>query len=224
MAFYVPLGPRGLLFRIGTFVIGIWGGVVYGRRAVAAPSDAPIPAALDHLHPRLIRLQRAAIRTLASSDRFAASSTSIDRLSPRSATEDLMCGIAGAIDLTGTREFSPQRLLGDDRGDRPSRARRRAVPHRAGRRAGSQAAVDHRPGGRPSADRQRRRLDLGRLQRRALRVSRAAPAASCARAPRWRPAATPRPGSISTKTIARGCLRRPAASSPSRSGTATRAH
>ncbi len=31
MAFYVPLGPRGLLFRIGTFVIGIWGGVVYGR-------------------------------------------------------------------------------------------------------------------------------------------------------------------------------------------------
>ncbi len=30
MAFYVPLGPRGLLFRIGTFVIGIWGGLVYG--------------------------------------------------------------------------------------------------------------------------------------------------------------------------------------------------
>ena len=31
MAFYVPLGPRGLLFRLGTFVIGIWGGLVYGR-------------------------------------------------------------------------------------------------------------------------------------------------------------------------------------------------
>ncbi len=29
MAFYVPLGPRGFLFRIGTFVIGIWGGAVY---------------------------------------------------------------------------------------------------------------------------------------------------------------------------------------------------
>jgi hypothetical protein len=29
VAFYVPLGPRGLLFRIGTFVIGICGGVVY---------------------------------------------------------------------------------------------------------------------------------------------------------------------------------------------------
>ena len=27
MAFYVPLGPRGMLFRLGTFVIGIWGGV-----------------------------------------------------------------------------------------------------------------------------------------------------------------------------------------------------
>jgi hypothetical protein len=31
VAFYVPLGPRGLLFRLGTFVIGIWGGLVYGR-------------------------------------------------------------------------------------------------------------------------------------------------------------------------------------------------
>ena len=31
MAFYVPLGPRGLVFRLGTFVIGIWGGLVYGR-------------------------------------------------------------------------------------------------------------------------------------------------------------------------------------------------
>ena len=31
MAFYVPLGPRGVLLRIGTFVIGIWGGLVYGR-------------------------------------------------------------------------------------------------------------------------------------------------------------------------------------------------
>jgi hypothetical protein len=29
VAFYVPLGPRGVLFRLGTFVIGIWGGVVY---------------------------------------------------------------------------------------------------------------------------------------------------------------------------------------------------
>jgi hypothetical protein len=31
VAFYVPLGPRGVLFRLGTFVIDIWGGFVYGR-------------------------------------------------------------------------------------------------------------------------------------------------------------------------------------------------
>jgi hypothetical protein len=41
VAFYVPLGPRGLLFRLGTFVIGIWGGLVYRlayrRRAIMVP-------------------------------------------------------------------------------------------------------------------------------------------------------------------------------------------
>jgi hypothetical protein len=31
VAFYVPLGPRGVIFRIGTFVIDIWGGLVYRR-------------------------------------------------------------------------------------------------------------------------------------------------------------------------------------------------
>jgi hypothetical protein len=29
VAFYVPLGPRGLVFRLGTFIIGIWGGLIY---------------------------------------------------------------------------------------------------------------------------------------------------------------------------------------------------
>jgi hypothetical protein len=29
VAFYVPLGPRGLLIRIGTLVISIWGALVY---------------------------------------------------------------------------------------------------------------------------------------------------------------------------------------------------
>ncbi len=46
MAFYVPLGPRGLLLRIGTFVIGIVGGVVYRvasrRRALAGPLSQPL--------------------------------------------------------------------------------------------------------------------------------------------------------------------------------------
>jgi hypothetical protein len=51
MAFYVPLGPRGWLFRIGTFLIGLMGGVVYRidawRRAsagpIAQPLTSPIP-------------------------------------------------------------------------------------------------------------------------------------------------------------------------------------
>ena len=45
MAFYVPLGPRGLLFRLGTFVIGIWGGLVYRlayhRRAIMVGNPGP---------------------------------------------------------------------------------------------------------------------------------------------------------------------------------------
>ena len=48
MAFYVPLGPRGLLFRLGTFVIGIWGGLVYRlayrRRTVIMSNPGPFPA------------------------------------------------------------------------------------------------------------------------------------------------------------------------------------
>ena len=85
-----------------------------------------------------------------------------------------MCGIAGAVDLTGGRTVSDGAAAGDDRGDRPPRARRRAGPHRARRRPRCPPALDRRPGRRPAADRQRGPLDLGRLQRRALRVPRAA--------------------------------------------------
>jgi hypothetical protein len=50
VAFYVPLGPRGLLFRIGTFVIGVWGGFVYGaayrRRAHQVPTTAPLTVSI----------------------------------------------------------------------------------------------------------------------------------------------------------------------------------
>jgi len=31
MAFYVPIGPRGALFRIGTTLIGFLGSMVYRR-------------------------------------------------------------------------------------------------------------------------------------------------------------------------------------------------
>ncbi len=50
MAFYVPLGPRGLVLRIGTFVIGIYGGLVYSlacrRRALLAPGHQPLTISL----------------------------------------------------------------------------------------------------------------------------------------------------------------------------------
>jgi hypothetical protein len=31
MPFYVPLGPRGLFFRLGTLMTGLAGGLVYWR-------------------------------------------------------------------------------------------------------------------------------------------------------------------------------------------------
>lgn len=51
MAFYVPLGLRGLILRIGTLLIGIWGAVVYRinywRRGVNRRRAEPltVPAA-----------------------------------------------------------------------------------------------------------------------------------------------------------------------------------
>jgi hypothetical protein len=31
MAYYVPLGPRGVILRFGTMLIGVLGGAVYRR-------------------------------------------------------------------------------------------------------------------------------------------------------------------------------------------------
>lgn len=45
MAFYVKLGPRGILFRIGTMIIGVAGSLVYFR-AYRRRTLLPIP-----LHP-----------------------------------------------------------------------------------------------------------------------------------------------------------------------------
>jgi hypothetical protein len=46
MAFYVPLGPRGVLLRVGTFLIGIMGGMVYrvasSRRAMGGTAHQPL--------------------------------------------------------------------------------------------------------------------------------------------------------------------------------------
>ncbi|WP_337173961.1 hypothetical protein [Paludisphaera sp.] len=49
MAFYVPLGPRGGVFRLGTFLIGIMGGMAYRkayRRRESAFSDPSLPRPL----------------------------------------------------------------------------------------------------------------------------------------------------------------------------------
>jgi hypothetical protein len=50
VAYYVPLGPRGLLLRIGTFLIGISGGLVYTwgswRRALTVHQHQPLTVPL----------------------------------------------------------------------------------------------------------------------------------------------------------------------------------
>jgi hypothetical protein len=42
VAFYVPLGPRGLILRFGTALIGVLGGVIY-RRASRRRAALPLP-------------------------------------------------------------------------------------------------------------------------------------------------------------------------------------
>ena len=57
MAYYVPLGPRGILLRIGTRLIAVLNGLVYWhgcrrRRKTAAPSTVPVLLPeLDHEGP-----------------------------------------------------------------------------------------------------------------------------------------------------------------------------
>jgi hypothetical protein len=50
--FYVPLGVRGFLLRLGTFVIGIFGGVIYrqaARRRGLIPSNPSLSVALAEI-------------------------------------------------------------------------------------------------------------------------------------------------------------------------------
>lgn len=47
MAFYVPLGPRGLILRVGTSLIGVLGGLIYWwasrrRELVVIPITEPL--------------------------------------------------------------------------------------------------------------------------------------------------------------------------------------
>ena len=45
MPFYVPVGPRGHLFRLGCLIIGVMGGITYwwaSRRRELAPLTLPM--------------------------------------------------------------------------------------------------------------------------------------------------------------------------------------
>ena len=47
MPFYVPVGPKGFVFRLGTFLIGIVGPIGYWRSRRRRGPTAPIPALSD---------------------------------------------------------------------------------------------------------------------------------------------------------------------------------
>jgi hypothetical protein len=52
VAFYVPLGPRGVIFQFGTLLIGALGGVVYwraSRRREVLAIPVPLPFDLPEL-------------------------------------------------------------------------------------------------------------------------------------------------------------------------------
>ena len=52
MEFYVPLGARGFLLCIGTFLIGVLGGLAYrkaARRRENMPFDPPLSLALAEI-------------------------------------------------------------------------------------------------------------------------------------------------------------------------------
>ena len=46
MAFYVPLGPRGVILQVGTFLIGLMGGLVYRVAASRRGMDGPVASPL----------------------------------------------------------------------------------------------------------------------------------------------------------------------------------
>ena len=129
-----------------------------------------------------------------------------------------MCGIAGAFDLEGKREFSHQRLLAMTGAIAPRGPDDEQFHIEPGVAAGSQTAGDHRRERGSAADRQRGRLGLGGLQRRALRDIPSC-GGSGQRALPGHSVLTPRRGSIfPMKTTGRRCLRGPGANTLCRCG------
>lgn len=51
MAYYVPLGLRGLILRIGTFLIGILGSLVYRLASCRRGASVPIAQTLPVMLP-----------------------------------------------------------------------------------------------------------------------------------------------------------------------------
>ncbi len=51
MAYYVPLGLRGLILRIGTFLIGLLGSLVYRLASRRRASSVPIAQTLPVMLP-----------------------------------------------------------------------------------------------------------------------------------------------------------------------------
>ncbi len=53
MAYYLPLGPRGLVLRFGTMILGVFGGLIYWRASrrralVPIPVHEPIRIGSEH--------------------------------------------------------------------------------------------------------------------------------------------------------------------------------
>lgn len=49
MAYYVPLGPRGLILRLGTMIISLFGGLIYlqaSRRRALLPIPVHEPVVI----------------------------------------------------------------------------------------------------------------------------------------------------------------------------------
>ena len=111
-----------------------------------------------------------------------------------------MCGICGLVSLDGATAPDPGGARRDERDAGPPRPRLRGLPDRRPLRPGDAAALDHRPGRRRSADRQRGRPDPGDPERRDLQLPRADGRAARRAATPSRPTATPRCWSTSTRS------------------------
>ena len=216
MAFYVPLGPRGVdlpprhvpdrrrsarcVYWRASRRRGMIGASGRDRRDVENRPDLA-----DRPSDRLA----SGILTIRDGDRRRPSWELIE-----SCAES-----PGRFDLTGTREFSGPPAPGHDRRRSPtggpttsSSTTSRASPSGP---AGSRSSTSPAAGSRSPT----RTARSGSPSTASCSSTPSCARSSSPAATPWPPAATPRPGSTSTRTSARGCSRRPGASSPSRSGT-----